>query len=305
MSSSTSIQTAQSDRGKASENGAPRIFEGFEIRSIWSEDEEDWYFSVVDVIAALTESKNPRRYWSDLKGRLLEEGSQLYANIVQLKMMAHDGKMRLTDAANTEQILRLVQSVPSPKAEPFKLWLAEVGKDRIDEVFDPELAIERAIGYYRRKGYTEEWISQRLFSIKTRKALTYEWKERGVKTNPEYAILTNDIYQAWSGMTAKEYKRHKGLGKESLRDNMSDLELALSTLAEATTAEIERTADPSTLAEHREIARSGGEVAGVARQAAEKRIGRSVISKETAPHFGRLIAEVLEAEAHRIEPPDE
>ena len=297
MSSSTPIQATQLNRGEAAESGAPRIFDGFEIRSVWSEEEEDWYFSVVDVVAALTGSKNPRNYWNMLKKRLAEEGSQLYTICVQLKMLASDGKMRKTDAANTEQILRLIQSIPSPKAEPFKLWLAEVGKERINEVFDPELAIERAISYYRRKGYTEEWISQRLFSIKTRKALTYEWKERGVNTNPEYAILTNDIYQAWSGMTAKEYKQHKGLRKESLRDNMSDMELTLSTLAEATTAEIERSTNPSTFAEHRSVAQSGGEVAGIARQAAERRIGRSVISKETYPNFGRLITEVLETKA--------
>lgn len=274
-----------------------QFFEGREIRSVWVEDEEEWYFSIVDVVAVLTESKNPATYWRVLKKRLLDEGNQTVTNCNGLKMRAADGKMRLVDAGTTEQILRLVQSIPSPKAEPFKLWFAQVGKERIDEVFDPELAIERAIEYYRRKGCTEDWISQRLFSIRVRKSLTFEWRERGVKANSEYAILTNDIYRAWSDMTARQYKTHKGLTNESLRDNMSDLELALSTLAEATTAEIERVADPASLPEHREVARSGGEVAGIARKAAEKKIGGPVITSATAPDFGRLIMEVIEVQA--------
>lgn len=275
-----------------------QVFEGREIRSVWVEEEEDWHFSVVDVVGVLSESPDPRNYWKVLKHRLKEEGSQLVTECNQLKMQSpKDGKYYRTDAANTEQVLRIVQSIPSPKAEPFKLWLAEVGKERIDEVFDPELAIERAISYYRRKGYTEEWISQRLFSIRTRKSLTFEWRERGVKTNAEYAILTNDIYRAWSDMTASEYKGFKGLTKESLRDNMSDMELALSTLAEATTAEIERAVDPCTLAEHRAVAESGGEVAGVARAAAETKIGHSVVTPKTAPDFGRLLVEVVQVEA--------
>lgn len=274
-----------------------QFFEGREIRSVWVEDEEEWYFSIIDVVAVLTESKNPSTYWRVLKKRLLEEGNQTVTNCNGLKMRAADGKMRLVDAGTTEQLLRLVQSIPSPKAEPFKLWLAQVGKERIDEVFDPELAIERAIEYYRRKGCTEDWISQRLFSIRVRKSLTFEWRERGVKANSEYAILTNDIYRAWSDMTARQYKTHKGLTNESLRDNMSDLELALSTLAEATTAEIERVADPASLPEHREVARSGGEVAGIARKAAEKKIGGPVITSATAPDFGRLIMEAIEVQA--------
>lgn len=274
-----------------------QMFEGREIRSVWVEDEEAWYFSIVDAVSVLTESKNPRNYWNMLKSRLSEEGSQLYTDCVQLKMRsAKDGKLYRTDAGDTEQILRLIQSIPSPKAEPFKLWLARVGKERMDEVFDPELAIERAIEFYRRKGYTEDWISQRLFSIRVRKSLTFEWRERGVKTNSEYALLTNDIYRAWSDMTAREYKTHKGLTNESLRDNMSDMELALTTLAEATTAEIERAVDPTTLPEHRDAARSGGEVAGVARKAAEKKIGGPVVTKATAPDFGRLLIEVIDAE---------
>ncbi len=274
-----------------------QMFEGREIRSVWVEDEETWYFSIVDAVSVLTESKNPRNYWNMLKSRLSEEGSQLYTDCVQLKMRsAKDGKLYRTDAGTTEQILRLIQSIPSPKAEPFKLWLARVGKERMDEVFDPELAIERAIEFYRRKGYTEDWISQRLFSIRVRKSLTFEWRERGVKTNSEYALLTNDIYRAWSDMTAREYKTHKGLTNESLRDNMSDMELALTTLAEATTAEIERAVDPTTLPEHRDAARSGGEVAGVARKAAEKKIGGPVVTKATAPDFGRLLIEVIDAE---------
>lgn len=274
-----------------------QMFEGREIRSVWVEDEEAWYFSIVDVVSVLTESKNPRNYWNMLKSRLSEEGSQLYTDCVQLKMRsAKDGKLYRTDAGTTEQILRLIQSIPSPKAEPFKLWLARVGKERMDEAFDPELAIERAIEFYRRKGYTEDWISQRLFSIRVRKSLTFEWRERGVKTNSEYALLTNDIYRAWSDMTAREYKTHKGLTNESLRDNMSDMELALTTLAEATTAEIERAVDPTTLPEHRDVARSGGEVAGVARKAAEKKIGGPVVTKATAPDFGRLLVEMIDAE---------
>lgn len=274
-----------------------QMFEGREIRSVWVEDEEAWYFSIVDVVSVLTESKNPRNYWNMLKSRLSEEGSQLYTDCVQLKMRsAKDGKLYRTDAGTTEQILRLIQSIPSPKAEPFKLWLARVGKERMDEAFDPELAIERAIEFYRRKGYTEDWISQRLFSIRVRKSLTFEWRERGVKTNSEYALLTNDIYRAWSDMTAREYKTHKGLTNESLRDNMSDMELALTALAEATTAEIERAVDPTTLPEHRDVARSGGEVAGVARKAAEKKIGGPVVTKATAPDFGRLLVEMIDAE---------
>lgn len=271
-----------------------QLFEGKEIRSVWVEEAEDWYFSIVDVVGVLTDSKNPQTYWRVLKKRLLDEGNQTVTNCNGLKMKAADGKMRLTDVGSTEQILRLVQSIPSPKAEPFKLWLAKVGADRIDEVFDPELAIERAISYYRQKGYTEDWISQRLFSIRARKSLTYEWKEGGVRANSEYAILTNDIYRAWSDMTAREYKTHKGLTKESLRDNMSDIELALCTLAEATATELERSTKPTSLPEHRAVASSGGEVAGIARKAAEERIGHSVISSQTAPDLGRLIREVIE-----------
>lgn len=272
-----------------------QLFEGKEIRSVWVEEAEDWYFSIVDVVGVLTDTPNPRNYWKVLKHRLKEEGSQLVTECNQLKMKSpKDGKYYQTDAGSTEQILRLVQSIPSPKAEPFKLWLAKVGADRIDEVFDPELAIERAISYYRQKGYTEDWISQRLFSIRARKSLTYEWKEGGVRANSEYAILTNDIYRAWSDMTAREYKTHKGLTKESLRDNMSDIELALCTLAEATATELERSTKPTSLPEHRAVASSGGEVAGIARKAAEERIGHSVISSQTAPDLGRLIREVIE-----------
>lgn len=278
-----------------------QLFEGKGIRSVWVEDEEEWYFSIVDVVGVLSDSPDPRNYWKVLKHRLKEEGSQLVTDCNQLKMRSpKDGKLYKTDAATTEQILRLVQSIPSAKAEPFKLWLAQVGKERIDEVFDPELAIERAISYYRRKGYTEEWISQRLFSIRTRKNLTFEWRERGVKTNAEYAILTNDIYRAWSDVKAREYKSFKGLANESLRDNMSDMELALTTLAEATTAEIERAVDPSEFAEHRAVAVSGGEVAGVARAAAEKKIGHSVVTSQTAPDFGRLHKEVIQVEALEV-----
>ena len=301
--------TAASRSGDADSSGAatalreaPRLsemhlFEGREIRSVWSEDEEDWYFSIIDVVEILTDSPKPQTYWRVLKKRLKDEGNQSVTKCNVLKMRAVDGKMRLTDVGNTEQVLRLVQIIPSRKAEPFKLWLARIGKERIDEVFDPEQAIERAILYYRRKGYTEEWIGQRLSSIRTRKSLTFEWTERGVTSNSEYAILTNDICRAWSDMTAREYKAYKGLGKESLRDNMGDMELAPCTLAEATVTEIERAVDPGTFDEHRDAAASGGEVAGIARKAAEKKIGHSAITRKAAPDFGRLMSEVIETQA--------
>lgn len=301
--------TAASRSGDAGSSGAatapreaPRLsemhlFEGREIRSVWSEDEEDWYFSIIDVVEVLTDSPKPQTYWRVLKKRLKDEGNQSVTNCNALRMRAADGKMRLTDVGNTEQVLRLVQIIPSRKAEPFKLWLARIGKERIDEVFDPEQAIERAILYYRRKGYTEEWIGQRLSSLRTRKNLTFEWTEQGVTSNSEYAILTNDIYRAWSDTTAREYKAYKGLGKERLRDNMGDMELALCTLAEATVTEIERAVDPGTFDEHRDAAASGGEVAGIARKAAEKKIGHSVITRKAAPDFGRLMSEVIETQA--------
>ena len=274
-----------------------RLFEDKKIRTAWNETEEEWYFSVVDVIEVLTDSNEPRRYWSDLKRKLNKEGasSQLYENIVQLKMKSHkDGKSYKTDVANTEQLLRIIQSIPSPKAEPFKMWLAEVGRDRIEETIDPELTIERALETYLKKGYSREWINQRLQAIQVRKELTDEWDTHGVKKGIEYAILTDEITKAWSGMTTLQYKNLKGLKKENLRDNMSTLELVLNMLAEATTTEISKEQDPQTFAENKNIAREGGEVAGNARKDIEKRTGRPVITSKNAADFSNLISDVIE-----------
>ena len=274
-----------------------RLFEDKKIRTAWNETEEEWYFSVVDVIEVLTDSNEPRRYWSDLKRKLNKEGasSQLYENIVQLKMKSHkDGKSYKTDVANTEQLLRIIQSIPSPKAEPFKMWLAEVGRDRIEETIDPELTIERALETYLKKGYSREWINQRLQAIQVRKELTDEWDTHGVKKGIEYAILTDEITKAWSGMTTRQYKNLKGLKKENLRDNMSTLELVLNMLAEATTTEISKEQDPQTFAENKNIAREGGEVAGNARKDIEKRTGRPVITSRNAADFSNLISDVIE-----------
>ena len=274
-----------------------QLFEDKKIRTAWNETEEEWYFSVVDVIEVLTDSNEPRRYWSDLKRKLNKEGasSQLYENIVQLKMKSHkDGKSYKTDVANTEQLLRIIQSIPSPKAEPFKMWLAEVGRDRIEETIDPELTIERALETYLKKGYSREWINQRLQAIQVRKELTDEWDTHGVKKGIEYAILTDEITKAWSGMTTRQYKNLKGLKKENLRDNMSTLELVLNMLAEATTTEISKEQDPQTFAENKNIAREGGEVAGNARKDIEKRTGRPVITSKNAADFSNLISDVIE-----------
>ena len=274
-----------------------QLFEDKKIRTAWNETEEEWYFSVVDVIEVLTDSNEPRRYWSDLKRKLNKEGasSQLYENIVQLKMKSHkDGKSYKTDVANTEQLLRIIQSIPSPKAEPFKMWLAEVGRDRIEETIDPELTIERALETYLKKGYSREWINQRLQAIQVRKELTDEWDTHGVKKGIEYAILTDEITKAWSGMTTRQYKNLKGLKKENLRDNMSTLELVLNMLAEATTTEISKEQDPQTFAENKSIAREGGEVAGNARKDIEKRTGRPVITSKNAADFSNLISDVIE-----------
>ena len=225
------------------------LFEQSEIRSVWDSEKEEYYFSVVDVIGALTNSNVPKRYWSDLKRKLTEEGSQLYENIVQLKMKANDGKMRETDALNTKGILRLIESIPSPKAEPFKLWLAKMGNDRIDEVFDPELAVNRAVDYYRSRGYDDNWIKARMTGVVDRRKLTDVWKENGIEQNYEYGILTNEIYQEWSGMKASQYKEYKGLRKESLRDNMTDIEIALTDLGEIATRELVKKHKPYGLKE--------------------------------------------------------
>jgi len=261
------------------------LFDGKEIRSIWDAEKEEYYFSVVDVISALTESKIPRNYWSDLKRKLRQEGSQLHENIVQLKMLAPDGKMRLRDALDTEGILRLIESVPSPKAEPFKMWLASLGKERIDEVFDPEIAINRAIEYYRNKGYDDKWIESRLKGILDRKKLTDIWQENGIKDNYEFDVLTNDIYKTWSGMKASEYKEHKNIRKESLRDNMTDVEVVLTDLGEIATRELAKKHKPQGLNANRKVAKAGGEVAKTARNDLEKKLGENIISSNNKLNY--------------------
>ncbi len=258
-----------------------QLFGDRQIRTAWNDAEEKWYFSVIDIISALVETYRPRKYWSDLKRKLLAEGSEVSEKIGHLKMLAPDGKMRDTDVADQEQLFRLVQSIPSPKVEPIKVWIARVASERIDEIIDPEISIDRAIEMYRRKGYSEEWINQRLQGKKERKKLTDEWKRVGVKEK-QYAVLTNAIYEVWSGMTAKEYKHLKGLKKENLRDNMTDTESALTTLAEVATREISQNEDPETIAHSINIARRGGGVAKVARDALEDQLGRSIISSENA-----------------------
>ncbi|MBI4098326.1 MAG: hypothetical protein HY426_04805 [Candidatus Levybacteria bacterium] len=264
------------------------IFEGKRIRRHWDHNQEKWYFSVVDVVEVLTGSTIPRRYWSDLKIKLQKEGSEVYEKIVQLKMQASDGKLYLTDAADTEVMLRIIQSIPSPNAEPFKLWLARVGYERIEETADPELTINRALQTYLRKGYSKNWINQRLKSIEIRKALTDEWENRGVKGTDEFAILTDDITLAWTGMTTKQYKNFKGLKKENLRDNMTNLELVLNMLAETATTEISQKRKPKTLPENRKVATDGGAIAGNARKQIESKSGRKVIIKKNAKEL-RLI----------------
>ena len=272
------------------------LFENKKIRSVWMETEEEWYFSVVDVVSALTDSADGRKYWNKLKQRLKEEGNETVTSCHQLKLQAADGKMRLTDVASTEDMLRLIQSIPSPKAEPFKLWLASVGAERIEETADPELAIDRAFETYLKKGYTKEWIHQRLLSIRIRNDLTTEWDTRGVRKGMEYAILTDEITKAWAGMTTRQYKNLKGLKKENLRDNMSDLELVLNMLAEATTTEISKTVKPETFDENANVARQGGQVAGNTRKEIEAKTGRSVITKQNAIDFTNVIELVGEIE---------
>ena len=255
-----------------------KLFELKQIRTHWNAENEEWYFSVVDIVEALTESTNARKYWSVLKTRLKKEGSELATNCSQLKMPATDGKYYKTDCMTTKQVLRLVQSIPSPKAEPFKLWLAEVGNQRLEEIADPEKAILRGADYYRAKGYTEGWINQRLQSIEMRKELTDEWKTRGIEQEKDYAILTNEMTKAWSGLTVKEYKQLKGLKKENLRDNMTNIELVLNMLAEVSTTAISKAREPKTFAENKSVANEGGKIAHTARKNLEKQIGQSVIS---------------------------
>ena len=264
------------------------LFEDSEIRSVWDSEKEEYYFSVVDVIGALTDSNIPRNYWSDLKRKLKQEGSQLHENIVQLKMKATDGKMRETDTLDTKGILRLIESIPSPKAEPFKLWLAKMGNDRIDEVFDPELAINRAVDYYRSRGYDDNWIKARMTGVVDRRKLTDVWKENGITKNFEYAVLTNEIYQAWSGMKASEYKNFKGIRKESLRDNMTDIEVALTDLGEIATRELAKKHRPYGLEENKKVAHMGGHAAKVARDDIEKNLGETVVTRKNAINYKYL-----------------
>ncbi len=255
-----------------------KVFENKQVRTVWDAEKEDWYFSVVDIVAVLTDSPNPRKYWSVLKTRLKAEGSEVTTNCSQLKMLAPDGKYRMRDAMDTKSVLRLVQSIPSPKAEPFKLWLAQVGSERLDEIVDPEKAILRGADFYRAKGYPEGWINQRLQTIEMRKELTDEWKERGIKEGKEYAILTDEMTRAWSGMSVGEYKKLKSLKKESLRDNMTNIELVLNMLAEVTTTAISKQEKPETFEENKNVAKRGGKVAKNAKQDIEDQLGRTVIS---------------------------
>lgn len=279
--------------GEAVMNNAIKLFEGNQIRSVWDSEQEEWYFSIVDVVAVLTESDKPRDYWYRVKKRMSdEEKSELSTICRQLKLKAPDGKMRETDVADMQGIFRIIQSIPSPKAEPFKLWLAQVGKERIDEIIDPELIIDRALETYLKKGYTREWINQRLQAIQVRKELTDTWLDHGVKEGREFAILTNEISKAWSGMTTREYKDFKGLKKENLRDNMSTLELVLNMLAEATTTELTQIANPQGLDENKKIAQEGGSIAGDTRKAIESKTGQPVITPKNAISFSLLIEEV-------------
>lgn len=270
-----------------------KLFEGKQVRSVWNDEKEEWYFSVVDVVAVLTDSKNPRDYWYRVKKRMSEEEkSKLSTFCRQLKLTSSDGKKYETDAADMQGILRIIQSIPSPKAEPFKMWLATVGKERIDEVIDPEQAIDRALATYLKKGYSREWINQRLQSIQVRKELTDAWQDHGVKAGKEYAILTDEVSKAWSGMTTRAYKDFKGLKKENLRDNMTTLEIVLNMLAEATTTELTKTSNPQGLAENKQVAKRGGSIAGNARKEIENETGKPVVTSKNAIDSGKLIENV-------------
>ena len=278
-----------------------QLFEDQPVRTAWNEEEEEWYFSIVDVVGILSESKAPAAYWRKLKQRMKEEGNETVTNCHGLKMKAADGKRRLTDVANTEQILRLIQSIPSKKAEPFKLWLAQVGKERIDETLDPELIADRLVATYERQGYTREWINQRLMSISARKELTDEWKERGIKQGKEYAILTDELTRAWSGMTTRQYKNLKGLKKESLRDNMSTTELVINMLAETATREFSEAEKPEGFAQSVSVAKRGGKVAGDARKAIEAGTGKPIITNKKAAELNHVVTEMIEASAGAVE----
>ena len=278
-----------------------QFFENKKIRSVWDAEKEEWFFSIVDVVAVLTESPNPQTYWRVLKKRLKDEGNETVTNCNGLKMTAPDGKKRMTDVANTEQLLRIIQSIPSPKAEPFKLWLAEVGKERIEETIDPELTIDRALETYLKKGYSREWINQRLQAIQVRKELTDEWTDRGVEKGREFAILTDEITRAWSGLSTRQYKDFKGLKKENLRDNMSTTELVLNMLAETSTKDISKAEKPETFEENVSVAKAGGGIAGIARKALEERIGKSVITSENAVQLNAVVSDMIESSAGIVE----
>lgn len=291
-----------------SEQDKIQLFENQKIRTAWDTEKEEWYFSVTDVIAVLTEQPTARgasNYWAKLKQRLKEEGAdELLTNCQQLKMIASDGKRRATDVATTEQLLRIIQSIPSPKAEPFRLWLAEVGRERIEETIDPEQAIDRALETYLKKGYDPDWVHQRLLSIRIRNELTNEWQKRGVEKGREFAILTDEISKAWSGMTTRQYKNLKGLKKENLRDNMSDTELVLTMLAEASTRDIPKATKPDGFAENVKVAKRGGNVANVARQQLEAETGHPVITAQNAAQLNAVVTEMIEASAQVIDRPD-
>ncbi len=288
-------------QAKNDSNESLQLFEDQAIRTAWDEENEEWYFSIVDVIAILTESPNPQTYWRVLKKRLKDEGNETVTNCNGLKLKAADGKKRLTDVANTEQLLRIIQSVPSKKAEPFKMWLAEVGREHIEETLDPELIAERLVATYERKGYTREWINQRLMAISARKELTDEWKDRGIEKGKEYAMLTDEITKAWSGMTTRQYKNLKGLKKESLRDNMSTTELVLNMLAETAAREISENEKPVGFEENKKIAGRGGRIAGNARKALEEETGKSVITDKNAVQLNHVITQMIEASAEASE----
>lgn len=287
-------------------NDKIQLFENQKIRTAWDAENEKWYFSIVDVVGVLSESTDSRKYWNKLKQRLKDEGNETVTNCHQLKLKSpKDGKRYKTDVANTEQLLRIIQSIPSPKAEPFKQWLAMVGRERIEEDIDPELTINRALEAYARKGYDADWINQRLQTIRARKELTDAWKSHGVKEGKEYAILTNEVTKAWSGMDTREYKDLKGLKKENLRDNMSTLELALNMLAEATTTELTKVHNPEGLAANKNVARSGGEIAGNARKDIERKTGKPVITAKNAEQLNNALIEMINTSATLIENDDE
>ena len=282
-----------------------QLFEDQPIRTAWDEEKEEWYFSVVDVVGALTSSADPQTYWRVTKKRLKDEGNESVTNCNALKMKAADGKRRLTDVADTEQLLRIIQSIPSKKAEPFKLWLAKVGRERMEELLDPELIAERLVATYERKGYTKEWINQRLMAISARKELTDEWKSHGIDKSSEFAMLTDELTKAWSGMTTRQYKNHKGLKKESLRDNMSTTELVLNMLAETATKEIAQSEDPEGFEENKKVVGRGGKIAGDARKSIEAETGKSVITSQNAAQLNHVVAQMIEASVKAVEEDDD